>query len=233
VRQLYTVYNGPDQPNLDIFAYGLGAGADELEPERLGALKTGKVMLDPLAPTDPGEKASVILVTAPENLAAVLADTAPSADPAARPKAGGPAGGVVMGREGEGDRPAGVVRNRLVLAWQLGDEGTITHPSISTVADFRLGNVGADPLASVADISGLLPASLARRPGDLGAYVQAGVRGRDLEIHVDVDGSIQGFQPQKIIILRGCAAAFSPEAESDSILKTLIESGNLVIASQQ
>jgi hypothetical protein len=232
VRQLYTAYNGPGQPNLDIFAYGLGAGADELEPERLGALKTGKVVLDPLAPSEAAEKASVILVTAPDNLFAVLADTAPSGDSAPRPSYGA-AGGVVMGGEGESDRPVGVVRNRLVLNWQLGDEGTIAHPSVSTVSDFQVGDVGHDPLASVADISGLLPANLVRRPRDLGAYVQAGVRGRDLEIHVDVDGSIQGFQPQQIIILRGCGAAFSPESESDSILKTLIETGNLVIASQR
>ena len=232
VRQLYTAYNGPGQANLDIFAYGLGAGADELDPERLGALRTGKVVLDPLAPSEAAEKASVILVTAPENLFAVLADTAPSADLPTQ-LAFGSGGGVVMGGEGESDRPVGIVRNRLVLSWQLGDEGTIAHPAVSTVPEFRLGSVDKDPLASVADISGLLPASLARRPRDLSAYVQAGVRGRDLEIQVDVDGSIQGFQPQQIVILRGCGAAFSPEAESDSILKGLIDDGNLVIASQR
>ena len=181
----------------------------------------------------------MILVTAPQNLFAVLAETAPATGVAAT--AVPDAVGMVIssddqkGRSGDDQRsrPMHGAQGRLALSWQLGDEGTITHPAVSTVPAFRLGPVDTDPMASIANIAGMLPASLTRRPEDLDAYVKVRVSGPDLEIQIDVDGSIQGFQPQQIIVLSGCAAAFSPQMESEFILKTLINYGNLVIAPQR
>ncbi|MCA8933508.1 MAG: VWA domain-containing protein, partial [Rhodospirillaceae bacterium] len=84
VREVYQGYNAPGRPSLRIYAYGLGQGSDDLEPEQMGELFQPADAKDPLLPTSGGMdvESQLIRVTAGANLFAVLVETVPILDPA-------------------------------------------------------------------------------------------------------------------------------------------------------
>ncbi|MCB9960405.1 MAG: type I secretion C-terminal target domain-containing protein [Rhodospirillaceae bacterium] len=82
IREVYQGYNAPGRPSLRIYAYGLGQGSDDLEPEQMGELFQPIDVNDPLLPTSGGieVESQLIRVTAGANLFAVLAETIPILD---------------------------------------------------------------------------------------------------------------------------------------------------------
>ena len=50
IDELHTGYNAPDRASLRVYAYGIGTGTDDLDPEQLGTLVDAVVGADPLVP---------------------------------------------------------------------------------------------------------------------------------------------------------------------------------------